>query len=129
MNLKTPAVEYNVHLVFWMALYAAVLVGVILFIRNVHPQGPFLYTVAALPALPIGGTIFTALRFLDRVDEYFRLLLSKRFIVATGLTLFICTAIGFIENFAEVQIMPLYLVYALFWGCYGVTCAFIRTVK
>ncbi|BEV10823.1 membrane protein [Asticcacaulis sp. DW145] len=129
MTLKNPATEYTIHMMVWMALYAGLLIGAILYIKANHPTGPLLYGLAVLPALPIGGTIFTALRFLDRVDEYFRLLLSKRFIVATGLTLFICTAIGFVENFAELEIMPLYLVYALFWACYGVTCAFIRTVK
>ena len=53
-------------------------------------------------------------------------ILVKRFIIATGLTLFICTAWGFLESNAGAHHFSLYLVYPLFWGLFGLTSLILR---
>jgi len=128
-NMKSPGARYTVEMIVWMALYAACLVGAILFIKANRPTGPLLYGLAILPALPIGGTIVTFLRFIERSDEFIRAIMVKRFLIATGITLFVSTAIGFIENFTETQLVERYLAYPLFWAAFGLITPFIRGSK
>ncbi|MDI7774165.1 hypothetical protein [Asticcacaulis sp. EMRT-3] len=121
MNLKSPTCQYNIWFLAWVAVYIIVLFASVLFIKSQQPTGALLYVMAVLPALPIGGTILVFMNYIDRVDEYLRGLLVKRFITATGLTLFICSAWGFIESNANARHFSLYLVYLLFWGLFGLT--------
>ena len=126
MNLKSPSARYTIGMTIWMVLYVAALFGSITLIQSQAPTGPLLYVLAVLPALPIGGTILTFLDYIERVDEYLRAILVRRFIIATGLTLFICTAWGFLENNAGAHQVSLYLVYPLFWGLFGATSLILR---
>ena len=126
MTFKSPGARYTIGMTIWMALYVAALFGSITVIQSQAPTGPLLYLLAVLPALPIGGTILTFLAYIERVDEYLRAILVKRFIIATGLTLFICTAWGFLENNAGAHHFSLYLVYPLFWGLFGATSLILR---
>jgi hypothetical protein len=126
MNLKSPAARYSFGMAIWMVLYVAALFGSILLIKAQNPTGPLLYGLAVLPALPIGGTILTFLDYIKRVDEYMRAMLVKRFIIATGLTLFLCTAWGFMEENAGAHHFSLYLVYPLFWALFGLTSLIMR---
>lgn len=126
MTLKSPGARYTIGMTIWMALYVAALFGSITLIQSQAPTGPLLYVLAVLPALPIGGTILTFLAYIEHVDEYLRAVLVKRFIIATGLTLFICTAWGFLENNAGAHHFSLYLVYPLFWGLFGATSLILR---
>jgi len=126
MTLKSPGARYAIGMTIWMALYVAALFGSIILIQSQHPTGPLLYILAVLPALPIGGTILTFLAYIERVDEYLRAVLVKRFIIATGLTLFLCTAWGFIEENAGGHHISLYLVYCLFWALFGLTSLIMR---
>ncbi len=124
-NLSVNA-RYVVGLSLSMALYVAALFGSIFLIQSQHPTGPWLWFLAVLPALPIGGTIVVFLRYIDAVDEYVRGVVIKRFVAATGLTLFLCTAWGFLEDNAGLHHFSLYLVYPLFWMMFGLASAFYR---
>ncbi|HWU48340.1 MAG TPA: hypothetical protein VN042_00585 [Asticcacaulis sp.] len=126
MDLNTPNARYVMGLSLWMALYAAALFGSIIAIRDLRPDGALLYGLAVLPALPIGGAIWVFLKYIEAVDEYVRGVLIRRFVIATGLTLFVCTAWGFVEANAGARHFDLYLVYPLFWMMFGLTSAFLR---
>lgn len=126
MDLNTPNARYVMGLSFWMVLYAAALYSSIIAIRNLHPQGALLYGLAVLPALPVGGAIWVFLKYIEAVDEYVRGVLIRRFVIATGLTLFVCTAWGFVEANAGAHHFSLYLVYPLFWMMFGLASAFLR---
>ncbi|WP_140984899.1 hypothetical protein [Asticcacaulis tiandongensis] len=129
MNLKTPLARYTIGMTVWMLLYAVCLIASITFIRQYHPEGIVLYAVAILPSLPIGGTIHVVMRYMKEADEYIRGLMSHRFILATGMVLFICTFWGFAENFAQAPQIPLYLVYPMFWASFALICPFVRHAK
>ncbi len=118
--------QYVVGISVCMALYVAALFGSIALIQHRHPAGPLLWFIAVLPALPIGGTIVVFLRYIEQVDEYVRGVVLKRFIVTTGLTLFLCTAWGFLEDNAGLHHFSLYLVYPLFWMMFGLASAIYR---
>lgn len=121
--------RYTIGMAVWMVLYAGALVGSITLLKNLQPTGPLLYFLAVLPALPIGGTIWHVQRHIELVDEYVRGMLTKRFIYATGMTLFICTAYGFLESNAGLPHFSLYLVYPLFWGMFGLISAILGVVE
>ncbi len=131
MKTRSPVADYTIGIIFWMTLYVAAIVFDGFYFRNRFgtPTSPLLYVFAVLPSIPIGGTILVMLRYIKKADEYVSALITHRFIVATGLTLFICSAWGFLENYANVQHFDLYYVYILFWMSFGVVSAFMRGVK
>jgi len=122
--------QYLIGISATMVAYAAALFASILTLKA-HPElaGPALWAVAVLPALPIGGSIWVFLRYIEQVDEYVRAVTLKRFIVATGLTLFVCTAWGFLEENAGAHHFSLYLVYPVFWAFYGAASALYRSAS
>ena len=122
----SPNARYSLGIVFWMTLYIAALFTSIWVIKTQHPAGPWLWLLAVLPALPVGGTIVVFLRYIEAVDEYVRGVILKRFITATGLTLFLCTAWGFLEENAGLHHFPLYLVYPVFWLMFALASALYR---
>ncbi len=121
--------RYTLGIMVFMTFYVAALFFSIMTIKSQSPTGPLLYALAVLPALPVGGTIWVFLRYIDKVDEYVRALVTKRFILATGLALFVCTAWGFLENNAGAHEFSLYLVYPLWWGLFGLSSVFYRNVR
>ncbi len=133
MKNLSPLARYMTGLSFWMALYIAAIFFDGFYFRDRtflgEPQAPWLYLFAVMPALPIGGTIWVVLRYMEESDEYVRALLTRRFVLATGATLFITTAWGFLQNYAGLQQFPLYYVYMLFWISFGVVSPFIRGAR
>lgn len=115
MTSLSANARYTIGVLVTMSLYVAILAGSLWAIRHQHPTGLWLDLLSIAPALPIGGTIVVFHRYIAEVDEYVRAVVVKRFITATGATLFLTTAIGFLENGTGKTIMPLYLVYPLFW--------------
>ena len=130
MSKLSANTQYLIGISATMAGYMAALFGSILTLKA-HPEltGPALWTVAVLPALPIGGSIWVFLRYIEQVDEYVRAVTLKRFIVATGMTLFVCTAWGFLEENAGAHHFSLYLVYPVFWAFYGGASALYRSAQ
>jgi hypothetical protein len=129
MKNAPPITKYLLGLGFWMSLYAVAIVFNGYYFRHNTPEAPLVYILAVMPALPVGGTIWVILRFIEKSDEYMRALLTRRMILALGLTLFVCTAYGFLENYAGVKHFDLYLVWVLFWVSYGVVSPFNRMAK
>jgi hypothetical protein len=65
-------------------------------------------------------------RYLDEEqDEFQRMKQVRSMMLAFGLTLFVCTAWGFISQYAEVWALPLYLVFPLFCGLWGFASAYV----
>ena len=129
MKNASPLTKYLMGLGFWMSLYAIAIVFNGFYFRSHTPQAPLVYILAVLPALPVGGSIWVILRYIEKCDEYFRAILTRRMILALGITLFVCTAYGFLENYAGVQHFDLYYVWVLFWVSYGLVSPFNQAVK
>ncbi|WP_031239000.1 hypothetical protein [Asticcacaulis sp. AC466] len=126
MSSRSPAAQYTIGMSVWMVLYMAAIIFNGIFFRRYTAEGPLLYALAVMPALPIGGTILTMLRYIEKSDEFIRAQITRRFILATGITLFICTAYGFLENYAGLQHFDLYYVYVLFWAAFGIISLILR---
>ncbi len=119
MQSLSANTRYVIGILVTMSLYAAILTGSLWTIVHRHPAGVWLDLLAVAPALPVGGAIIVFHRYIAEVDEYVRAVVVRRFVTATGVALFICTAVGFWENGTGKTIMPLYLVYPCFWAAYA----------
>lgn len=108
--------RYYRRMITFLVLYGAIM-GLIFWARGQGyvPQGPVRYLVALAPALPICGVIWAILRFVvEEEDEYLRHLHIQGVLVATGATLCICTAWGFLASFAGVKTPDMMYVFVIF---------------
>lgn len=75
-------------------------------------------SIGLLPGLAILGWIWAMARLLIELeDEYLRMLEIRKFLVATGLTLSICSVWGILELMVTVPAMPVFYVFPM-W-CFG----------
>lgn len=120
--------RYMIRFTAAMAAYVAVLVAVDYAIRGgMAPPKPWLYLVAVAPAIPVAAVIVIVLRYLlEEEDEYQRMLSIRAYVAATGLTLTVCTAWGFLQDFADLPKISLTQVFVLFCVCQGLTTGWTR---
>lgn len=100
-----------------------------MWLRAGDVEGPLLWALAVLPALPLLRIIHVMGRYLLETDEYQRALQTRRMMAALGLTLGACSVYGFLEMFADAPHIELYLVFPAFCAFWGITCLFVRSVK
>lgn len=126
---RMNAAGRNYLMRFWplMGLYAlavAAISGWLVWEPNF--EGPLGLAIAVLPALPIGGVIWAMGRYLDeQTDEFQRLKQVRSMLMAFGVTMFVCTAWGFLAQYAGVWALPLYLVFPLYCGAWGFTSSYV----
>lgn len=80
-------------------------------------------------AAPVVGQLWATLALMHDADEFVRALTAKRFILASGAAMAIFTAWGFVEEYARAPHVPGYVIYMLFWLCYGLVSPFVRTTR
>jgi hypothetical protein len=125
-TMTKAARDYTFSLSFWMAVYGG-LIALATWAHGAEAFSPPLsFLIGASPAFPIGGMILAVMRFIEASDEYVRALTTRRFVLATGLTLFACSLWGFLETFAGIAHLPLWVVFPAFWAFFGVACVVIR---
>ena len=117
---------YNRRMLPLAAAYVVVMLGVIVLHDRLQVQGPALYAIAVLPALPLIGVIWALGRFLiEETDEYQRALMVRKMLVATGFLLVVTAVWGFLEQFALVPHLPAYWCFIL-W-CIGLGAGTVWT--
>ncbi|MBL0968922.1 MAG: hypothetical protein IBJ02_07410 [Brevundimonas sp.] len=84
------------------------------------------WVLAAAISAPIIGQIWATLSLMRESDEFVRAVTAKQFIVAAGLALALATFWGFAETFAAAPHIPSWLIYPVFWACFGVISPFIK---
>jgi hypothetical protein len=125
-TMTKPARDYVFSMSLWLTIYVA-LIALATWVHNTGGFPPTLsFLIAASPAFPIGGVILAVMRFIDASDEYVRAITVRRFVLATGLTLFACSIWGFLETFAGVTHLPLWIVFPAFWAFYGLASIAVR---
>lgn len=90
---------------------------------------PGAWVLALAVAAPVAGQIWATLALMQDSDEYVRALTAKRFILAAGLAIALFSAWGFLESYAHAPHVPGWMIYPLFWACFGVTSPFVRTTR
>jgi hypothetical protein len=97
--------------------------------QQAHFPAPALWGLALLPAGSVALQFALAYRLIARQDEYIRAIIAKRMIAATGLTITVAVLAGVAMQFLGVPLVPIWLVYPVFWGAFGIVTPFIRTSR
>ncbi|WP_077146864.1 hypothetical protein [Sphingopyxis sp. KK2] len=113
----SPALQrYNRRALTWSFAYVAMLFLAITVNDRLHPQGPLLWAIAILPALPILYMVWSFHRYLvEETDEYLKMRNIGNALVGMGVVLAVATVWGFLESFGVVPHAPGWLVVPL-WG-------------
>ena len=128
LNNGTPAGRrYVVRTMAFMSGYVAINVLAIFGAFDEIIGRPIAWALALAVAAPVIGQIWATLSLLRDSDEFVRAMLTKVFVIATGLTLAACTVWGFGESYAGAVHIPAWMAYPIFWACFGLVSPFIRT--
>ncbi|HWT51699.1 MAG TPA: hypothetical protein VN113_05920 [Caulobacter sp.] len=127
-NSLTPAGRrYLVRFFPAMTAYVVVLFASLWFIRARRPEGPLLWFLGLAPAIPVIAVIVVmGLYLMEETDEFLRTVLVQSMLWGVGVTMALCTAWGFLENVGVLQHFPLYLVFPVFCGAFGLAQPFVR---
>ena len=86
-----------------------------------------LYAAAISPAFAVGLAIFgMGCSLCQEPDEFLRMVQVQSWLIALGLTLFTCTAWGFLAQYAHVWSLPLSLVFPLWAFWMGLASIFVH---
>lgn len=128
MSLQPPFREYVFGTWLTMSLYAVSVFAAERVEDRAVPDA-VLYAVALTPSLFIGGQLWVTLRLMNRVDEFLRAVMAKRFVAAAAVAFMLATTWGFLETIAGAPHLPGWLIYPAFWGAFGLVSPFIRTSR
>ena len=104
-----------------LAIYAAVLAGVLHLFAHSPPAGVLRYLAALAPALPLLGVIWVNARYLvEETDEFHRRMMMTAMLCALAIVLAATTVYGFLEVLAGAPMVPLYHVATLYVIAQGI---------
>ncbi|MDG2523203.1 hypothetical protein P7B02_16860 [Caulobacter segnis] len=116
--------RYTLRMAIAMAAYVGVLVASLTLLRTRDLQGPLLWLTAVAPAIPIMGVIAAMGAYVtEMADEYQRVKLVRAMIIATGLSLSIFTALGFLENAGAIGKLEGIWAFPVWCACLGLAQA------
>lgn len=127
-NFQTPATRnYLRRFGLAMTIYVVVVMGSLRLVDAYHPKGPLLWVLGVAPAIPIMGVIAAmGLYLMEETDEFLRTVLVQSLLWGIGITMGLGTAWGFLENVEAVPHFPLYLIFPVFCGAFGLAQPFVR---
>lgn len=127
-NCQTPASRrYLRRFLPAMFGYVVVLFASLWLIRTYHPTGPLLWLLGVAPAIPIIAVIAVmGLYLVEEADEFLRTVLVQSLLWGMGVTMAFCTAWGFLENVGALPHFPLYLIFPVFCGAFGLAQPFVK---
>lgn len=101
---NSPAlIRYNRRGLIWAFAYVAALFFAISINDWLKPEGPLLWTIAVLPALPIVYFVWALYRYLiEENDEYLKMRYIGQALFGLGILLIVATVWGFLESFKVV---------------------------
>lgn len=113
--------RYVLRIAASMAAYLVTLAAAVRLVGGGLVTGPPAYVLALLPGIAVAGVFWAIGRLLiEEQDEYLRMLLVRQTLVATGFTLSLVTAWGFLENFELVPHVDAFYVAVLWFAGLGV---------
>lgn len=126
----TPAGRrYVVRTFAFMAPYVAINVAAIFGAFDEIYGKPAALGLALAVSAPVIGQIWATLSLMNESDEFIRALIAKQFVLAAGLAMAIASVWGFGESYAGAFHLPAWLIYPLFWACFGVVAPFVRSSR
>jgi hypothetical protein len=90
---------------------------------------PARWAIVLLVVVSVAAQFVAAYRLIAGQDEFVRAITVKRIVAATGLTITVAVLAGLSEQFLGMPTVPMWFVYPLFWGLFGVVTPFIRHTR
>ncbi|MFN3669042.1 MAG: hypothetical protein ACK4VY_07015 [Brevundimonas sp.] len=87
------------------------------------------WALALSVSAPVIGQIWATLALMRESDEFVRAVVAKQFILAAGMAMAIASVWGFGESYADAYHLPAWLIYPLFWACFGIVAPFVRNSR
>lgn len=122
-------ISANRHLLYsllFTAIYVAIHLLAIVGLFDAIIGGPGGWLLAAASAVPVMGWLWVTLRIMDSCDEYLRALMSRRLLLAVGLTMGVLSVWGFGESYADAPHLPAFLACPVFFVCFALVSPFVQ---
>ena len=119
--------RYVVRTMAFMSGYVAVNVAAIFGAFDPLVGKPEAWALALVVSAPVIGQIWATLSLMRESDEFVRAVTAKQFVLASGIAMALASVWGFGESYANAPLIPAWLIYPLFWACFGFVAPFIRT--
>ncbi|MDO9589195.1 MAG: hypothetical protein Q7J13_14865 [Brevundimonas sp.] len=121
--------RYVVRTMAFMGGYVAINVAAIFGAFDEIIGAPVAWALALAVSAPVVGQIWATLMLMRESDEFVRSVIAKQFILSAGIAMAIATAWGFGESYADAYHLPAWLIYPLFWACFGLVAPFVRSSR
>ncbi len=121
--------KYVFRTMAFMSGYVAINVAAIFGAFDDIASTPAAWALALAVSAPVVGQIWATLSLMRDSDEFMRAVTAKQFIVAAGLSMAAATVWGFGESYADAPHIPAWIIYPLFWACFGLVAPFIRSSR
>ena len=121
--------RYVFRTVAFMSGYVAVNVAAIFGAFDDIGSPVAAWGLALTVSAPVIGQIWATLSLMRESDEFVRAVIAKQFILAAGAAMAIASVWGFGESYAAAPHIPAWMIYPLFWACFGVIAPFVRSSR
>lgn len=121
--------RYVVRTVAFMSGYVAINVAAIFGAFDDIGSPVAAWGLALAVSAPVVGQIWATLSLMRESDEFVRAVTAKQFILAAGLAMAIASVWGFGESYADAPHIPAWIIYPLFWACFGFAAPFVRSSR
>jgi hypothetical protein len=119
--------RYVVRTVGFMSGYVVINVAAILGAFDDIASPVAAWALALAVSAPVIGQIWATLALMRESDEFGRAVVAKQFILAAGAAMALASVWGFGESYAAAPHIPAWMIYPLFWGCFGVIAPFVKS--
>ena len=119
--------RYVVRTMAFMSGYVAVNVAAIFGAFDDIASPVAAWGLALTVSAPVIGQIWATLALMRESDEFVRAVVAKQFILASGLAMAVASVWGFGESYAAAPHIPGWIIYPLFWACFGVIAPFVKS--
>ena len=119
--------RYVVRTMAFMSGYVAVNVAAIFGAFDDIASPVAAWGLALTVSAPVIGQIWATLALMRESDEFVRAVVAKQFILASGLAMAVASVWGFGESYADAPHIPAWIIYPLFWACFGLIAPFVKS--
>lgn len=119
--------------VIWSSLNWVMFIAAVAFLTWGGSGGwlaaPLVWAIVFFLAATVVAQFWAAYRLVAVQDEFVRGITAKRIIAAAGVTIAAAVFWGLAQQFLAVPQVPMWVVYPLFWGAFGMVTPLIRTSR
>lgn len=119
--------RYAIRTIAFMSGYVAVNVAAIFGAFDDIASPVAAWALALTVSAPVIGQIWATLALMRDSDEFVRAVVAKQFILASGLAMAVASVWGFGESYAAAPHIPAWIIYPLFWACFGLIAPFVKS--